>query len=471
MRHRPDPDRLQQRRLRLSNLLDGEPILLVGHRPQPRNFLANVHPFRQDSTFLYFLGVEAPQAAAVIEQGRTTLYLPPPEPGDALWHGEGIALDRWRQLAGADAVRPLSELLPAERHTLPLAEPAANAEASRLSGVALDPAWPTGSDRLRDAVISLRSCRDADELAAMRRAIAVTAAAHRAGMAATRPGRTEYDVHAAIEAVFARAGMCAAYPSIVTKRGEVLHGHAEGARLQDGDLLLVDAGAEEPGGYASDITRTWPVSGAFTPRQRAVYDAVLEANLSSTSLVRAGVRYLDVHLESCRVLCAFARDEGLLRGDVDGLVEQGAHALVFPHGVGHLLGLDVHDMELFGDAAGYAPGRQRSDQFGLSFLRLDRDMEPGMVVTVEPGFYVVPAILGDAGLRKRLGDSVDWSIAEAWLGFGGIRIEDDIAVTDGAPEILSEGIPSMADEVESAVGIGPSDRASVLRVRTVGRED
>ena len=471
MSHRPDPARLRERRQRLSNLLDGEPILLVGHRPQARNFLANVLPFRQDSTFLYFLGVEATHAAAVIEAGRTTLYLPPAEPGDALWHGEGRGLQGWRELAGADDVRPILELRPAERHTIPLVEPAANAEAARLSGAALDPTVPSGSLRLRDAVIALRSRRDAQELAAMRRAVDVTAVAHRAGMAATLPGRSEYDVHAAIEAVFAASGMGPAYPSIVTVRGEVLHGHAQGATLEDGDLLLVDAGAEEPGGYASDVTRTWPVSGRFSPRQRAVYDAVLAANLASTALVRAGIRFLDVHMESARVLCAFARDEGLLRGDLDGLVERGAHAVFFPHGVGHLLGLDVHDMEAFGDAAGYGPGRQRSAQFGLSYLRLDRDLEPGMVVTVEPGFYVVPAILRDAALHEQLGDCVDWQAAEGWIGFGGVRIEDDVVVTEGAPENLSEGIPRTADEVESAVGIGPPRRNPAARVQTARRSD
>ncbi len=465
MSHRPDPARLRARRQLLGDSLDGAPILLVGHRPQPRNFLMNVHPFRQDSTFLYFLGVDVPGAAAVIDGGRTTLYLPPAEPGDALWHGAAPGFAVWQARSGADAVRPVGELSSADRHTLPLAEPAANAEAARLSGVPLDPSAPTGSLRLRDAVIALRLCRDADELAAMRRATAVTADAHAAGMAATRPGATEFDVQAAVEAVFTRAGMRPAYPSIVTVAGEVLHGHAVGTTMQDGDLLLLDAGAEEPGGYASDVTRTWPVSGRFTPRQRAAYDAVLEANRVSTDLVRAGVRYRDVHLASGRVIAAFARDEGLLVGDVDGLVERGAHAVFFPHGVGHLLGLDVHDLELFGDAAGYAPGRSRSPQFGLSYLRLDRDLEPGMVVTVEPGFYVVPAILEDQALRDRLGDAVDWDRAASWIGFGGIRIEDDVVVTDGAPEILSEGIPRAADEVESAVGTeGPPRRTNAPAV-------
>jgi Xaa-Pro aminopeptidase len=452
MDHRPDPARLRARRQRLSDALGGAPILLMGHRPQPRNFLANVHPFRQDSTFLYFVGVDAPGAAAVIEGGRTTLYLPAPDPADALWHGEGPDLATWQARAGADDVQPIGALQPGPRHALPAAEPTANAEAARLSGQPLDAASGTGSAALRQAVVALRLCRDEAELASMRRAVAVTADAHRAGMAATAPGATEFDVEAAVEAVFAAAGMRPAYGSIVTVRGEVLHGHAEGAVLADGDLLLVDAGAEEPGGYASDVTRTWPVSGRFSPRQRAVYDAVLEANRVSTDLVRAGVRYRDVHLASSRVIAGFARDEGLLRGDVDGLVEQGAHATFFPHGVGHLLGLDVHDLELYGDAAGYAPGRARSSQFGLSYLRLDRDLEPGMVVTIEPGFYVVPAILRDGALRERLGGAVDWDRAASWIGFGGIRIEDDVAVTAGDPEILSEGIPRSADEVEGAVG-------------------
>jgi Xaa-Pro aminopeptidase len=265
---------------------------------------------------------------------------------------------------------------------------------------------------------------------------------------------TELEIHALVEAVFRAEGMDPSYGSIVTVRGEVLHGHATSTPMAPTQLLLVDAGAEALSGYASDVTRTWPVSGTFTPRQREVYETVLEAQEAAISLCRPGVRYRDVHLAACRVIARALLDWGLLRGSVDGLVEQGAHAVFFPHGVGHLIGLDVHDMELFGDRAGYAPGRERADQFGLGYLRLDRDLEAGIAVTIEPGIYLVPAILRDQALRARLGDAVDWARAESWLPFGGIRIEDDVLVTDGEPEILTPDIPKKAAAVEALVGSG-----------------
>ena len=458
-----EPSVFAQRRRRLAALVDDRPVLLMGHRPVPRNYLANPLPFRQDSTFLYFLGVEEPGAAAVIGRGgHTTLYLPARTPEDALWHGELPSLADVAATCGAEGARPIGALAPGRYLTLPIAETAGNAHAARLVGRRLDPADPlgTGDRDLLDAVVALRLCRDQDEILAMRWACFATKEAHVVAMEATRPGVTDSAIQALIEGVFGLYGMPTAYPSIVTARGEVLHGHATGATLSRGDLLLVDAGAEGPHGYASDITRTWPVSGTFTPRQRDVYAAVLAANEAAIERVAPGVSYRDVHQTAARVLAQALVDWGMLRGDVDGLVEQGAHAVFFPHGVGHLLGLDVHDLELFGDAALYPGDRVRSQQFGLGYLRLDRDLEPGMVVTIEPGLYWVPAILRDAALRERLGDSVEWVVAEQWVGLGGVRIEDDVLVTDDGFDVLSEAIPKSIDEIEEIVGSGlpPRDR-------------
>ncbi len=458
-----EPSVFAHRRRQLAALVGDRPILLMGHRLVPRNYLANPLPFRQDSTFLYFLGIEEPCAAAIIGVGgHTTLYLPARTAQDALWHGERPTLDDMAALCGAQEARPVSDLAAGPYLTLPLAESGGNTHAARLVGRPLDPADPTGTgDRdLLDAVVSLRLCRDEDEILAMRWALFATKEAHVVAMEATRPGVTDSAIQALMEGVFALHGMPTAYPSIVTARGEVLHGHATGAPLQRGELLLVDAGAEGPHGYASDITRTWPVSGTFTPRQRDVYAAVLAANEAAIELVRPGVAYKDVHLCAARVLAQALVDWGLLRGDVDGLVEQGAHAVFFPHGVGHLLGLDVHDLELFGDAALYPGDRVRSEQFGLGYLRLDRDLEAGMVVTIEPGLYLVPAILRDQALRERLGDSVEWVVAEQWVGLGGVRIEDDVLVTEDGFDVLSEAIPKSIEEIEEIVGSGlpPRDR-------------
>jgi Xaa-Pro aminopeptidase len=219
--------------------------------------------------------------------------------------------------------------------------------------------------------------------------------------------------------------------------------------MREGDLLLADVGAETPDGWAGDVTRTWPVGRRFSATQRDAYELVLAANRAATAAVAPGVRYRDVHLTACRVLAEGLVSLGILRGDPDELVADGVHALFFPHGVGHLLGLDVHDMEDLGDRAGYAPGRSRSSQFGLSYLRLDRDLQPGMAVTIEPGFYVVPAILRDPTLSAAAGDRLVRAALERFSDVRGIRIEDDVLVTETGHDVLTSDIPSSVADVEA----------------------
>jgi Xaa-Pro aminopeptidase len=279
-------------------------------------------------------------------------------------------------------------------------------------------------------------------------------------MAATQPGRREHHVRAAMEAELAARGMCPAYGSIVTVHGEVLHNVDYDNPIAPGDLLLADVGGEHEG-WASDVTRTWPTNGRFSPTQRALYDVVLEAQRVAIDRVRPGVRYRDVHRAASVVLARGLVDEGILHGDPESLVERGAHALLFPHGIGHLLGLDVHDMEDLGDRAGYAPGRARSEQFGLGYLRLDRDLRPGMLVTIEPGLYLVPALLAD---ERRCGPFVaDGSFDRAALArfadVRGIRIEDDVLCTTDGPQVLTAAIPKRPDEVEALVGRSGRDMA------------
>ncbi|MCA8942698.1 MAG: M24 family metallopeptidase, partial [Planctomycetes bacterium] len=261
-----------------------------------------------------------------------------------------------------------------------------------------------------------------------------------------------------VDGTFATHGCTPAYCTILSIRGEVLHNHAHDQVVQNGDIVLLDAGAEGASGYCSDVTRCWPVSGKFDAAGAEIYDIVLQAELAAIEAVRPGVRYRDLHMTSARVIADGLAAMGILRGSVDGLVESGAHALFFPHGVGHLIGLDVHDMEGFGDRVHYAPGRERSTQFGTCNLRLDVDTAPGMTFTIEPGIYFVPAILHNDEFRQRFGDQVDFDRCEQFLsanggrGFGGIRIEDDILVTDDGHENLTAAIPKERAEVEALVG-------------------
>jgi Xaa-Pro aminopeptidase len=271
-------------------------------------------------------------------------------------------------------------------------------------------------------------------------------------MAATRPGGHEAQIRALIDGIFTAAGARPSYAPIVTVRGEILHCRSNPHPLGADDLLLVDAGCETPEGYAADVTRAWPVRGRFDARQRAVYEIVLEAQLQCIDRVRPGTEYLDVHMHACRVIAQGLRDLGLLRGSVDDLVAHDAHAVFFPHGIGHLIGLDVHDIEDLGDRAGYAPDRRRSDRFGLAWLRLNRRLEPGMAVTIEPGIYFIPGLLNSPEVAEKYKSWIDLERARTYLGFGGIRIEDDVVTTQDRPEVLTGALAKRVADVEAVVG-------------------
>jgi Xaa-Pro aminopeptidase len=443
---------LAERRLRLQRLLGATPALLASGKPRARNYAAHQFPFRASSHFLYLFALPHPDALAHWDGEGWTLYLPPPGEDDALWEG---ALPSPFALSEAVGVpvrerTQLSTQLPAATTTLPLVDAESNAELSALLGREVRYGRLAAQDeRLAEAFISLRLRHDADAVAQLRLAAQVTAEAHAAGLAATRPGATEAQVRAAMEGAILARGVESAYHPIVTVHGEVLHNPHYRHTLKAGELLLADVGAESPGGWAGDVTRTWPVSGRYSPTQRALYDVVLRAQEACIAAVRPGLRYRDLHLLAHRELAAGLVALGILQGEVDALVGDGVSSLLFPHGVGHLIGLDVHDMEDLGDRAGYAPGRTRSQAFGHRSLRLDRDLEPGMCVTIEPGLYLVPAILERASLTRRAGERLNRARLAEFADVRGIRIEDDVLVTDTGCEVLTRAIPKRADEIEA----------------------
>lgn len=459
------PAVFSNRRAALADALGDRPAVIFGGGERSRNYPANVYPYRGDSHFLYLVGAPMPDAVLVVHGDRSELFVVPPDADDALWHGASASLSTVRTATGVDAVRPLSELPEVadgwkEAGTLPSADPLTRAKQCKLLGRTWDPTRaPSVGDlsepdlAVADAMIGLRVCHDNAALEMIRGAVVATTAAHKAGMAITKPGLLEHDIRAAMEHELLARGCEPAYGSIVTVHGEVLHNNVYQHRLGPSDLLLADLGGEHHG-WASDVTRTWPVAGRYSATQRALYDIVLQSEKEACAMVKPGVRYRDIHLHASLVLARGLVDEGILRGDPEGLVERGAHALLFPHGVGHLLGLDVHDMEDLGDRAGYAQGRTRSEQFGLGYLRLDRDLEPGMVVTIEPGIYVVPAILENERIAGPfLADgTLNKEALARFADVRGIRIEDDVLCTDGEPEVLTAAIPKEVADVEAAVG-------------------
>jgi Xaa-Pro aminopeptidase len=268
-------------------------------------------------------------------------------------------------------------------------------------------------------------------------------------MKATRQAKTEAEIRGAMEGVIIAHNCGCAYSSIVTVHGEVLHNETYHHHLQASDLLLADVGAETPNGWAADITRTWPISGKFSATQRDIYQLVLAAHDACIAKMRPGVEYREIHLLAATVIAGGLVDLGILQGNPEDLVDRDAHALFFPHGIGHLLGLDVHDLEDLGDLAGYAPDRKRSDRFGLGYLRLDRPLQSGMLVTIEPGFYQVPAILENPEFRDRYRDVVNWERLARFKDVRGIRIEDDVSITESGTEVLTAELPTKLESIEA----------------------
>lgn len=450
----------QERRARLRAALErsGVPCaVFTSGWARPRNFEHNVYPFRAESHFLYLVGRQFEGAILELRGAREVLFVTEPPAASTLWNGPFPSLERLSKELALE-VRAIEELDVDSSEVATL--PPQDQESAEWLGALLDREVVacTGEEvggldaLLADVMIELRLRHDEAAIEQMRQAAHVTAEAHRAGMLSTRAGAREAVVRAAMEQRIVALGMTPAYGSIVTVHGEVLHDTTHARVLGDGDLLLADVGAETPEGWAADVTRTWPVSGKFSGAQKDAYLAVLEAQRAAIAAVRPGVRYLDVHRAAGRSLGKSLVELGILRGDAEELHERGAVALFFPHGVGHLLGLDVHDMEDLGDRAGYAPGRERSTRPGDDALRLDRDLEPNMVVTIEPGFYQIPFLLSDRERLGTLADAVDWTRLERFSSVRGIRVEDDVRVTETGAEVLTGAIPKTPEELEALVG-------------------
>jgi Xaa-Pro aminopeptidase/Xaa-Pro dipeptidase len=386
-----------------------------------------------------------------LHQGQLTLFVEDATPADALWHGPSPKRSDIANYLGAIAHYPLAELhqVAQSAATIPVQNLATRQQQMQVLGRPLGGANALeGQDlALAETLVELRLVQDDGAIAAIQQAADITVRAHLVGMAQTCHAKTEAEVRAAMERAIVAAQMETAYQSIVTTHGEVLHSQTYHHSLKSGDLLLVDVGAEHPLGWASDVTRTWPVSGRWSATQRAIYDIVLAAHDACIATIRPGVEYRDIHLIAANAIAQGLADLGILRGSVSTLVERGAHALFFPHGIGHLLGLDVHDMEDLGDLAGYAPGRVRTRECGMQYLRLNRPLQAGMVVTIEPGFYQVPGVLEDEACRSAFSDCINWDRLADFKDVRGIRIEDDVLVTSTGCQVLTSALPTQADEI------------------------
>ncbi|HMB92028.1 MAG TPA: aminopeptidase P family protein [Rhodothermales bacterium] len=451
----------QRRRQQLQQQLDGGLVVLLGNDESPMNYRANPYPFRQDSDFIYFVGADWPGLAAVIDvdAGSTTLFGNDLSLDDIVWMGPHPTVAERAERSGIEQTAPweaLSQIIKQaanQGRVIHYPPPYRADNTQKLAawlGCSPDEVLDGASLPLITAIVAQRSVKSDAEITAIEEAIGVAHAMHTAVMREAKAGMTEAEIAGLVEGIAIAGGGRLSFPLILSNHGEILHNHHHTNTLQRGDLVVCDGGAAIPSYYASDITRTFPIGGSFSTQQAEIYQIVLDAQEAAIAATRPDVLFRDVHLLAARHLTEGLKGLGLMRGDIDEAVAAGAHALFFPHGLGHMMGLDVHDMEGLGeDHVGYDDEIQRSNQFGLSALRLGKRLQPGYVVTVEPGLYFIPALIDQWQADNQHADFIDYDRVADFRDFGGVRIEDDVLVTEDGLRILGPPIPKHIDEVEA----------------------
>jgi Xaa-Pro aminopeptidase len=455
-------DLYTQRRKRLKKDVKSGILLFLGHAESPMNYPDNAYAFRQDSSFLYFWGLDLPGLAAIIdiEADREILFGHDVTLNDQVWTGPHPALNEHGLRSGVNDVaafdRLESELLKANQkgrniHFLPQYRPQNLIRIQQLLGIDAALANKSASEAFIRAVVTQRAMKTKAEVEQMEAALDTTFEMQILAMKMSKPGMYEKEVAGAMAGLaYSRGAAGLAFPIIFTVKGHIQHNPHHDNLMQAGDMIVNDSGAESAMHYASDITRTFPVNGKFSRPQREIYTIVFEAQKKAIEAIQPGVEYRDVHFLACRHLTAGLKALGLIKGDVDAAVAAGAHALFMPGGLGHMLGLDVHDMEGLGeDYVGYTDEIQRSEQFGTCKLRLARALESGFVITVEPGLYFIPALIDQWKAEKKFDEFIDYSKVEAYRNFGGIRIEDDVLVLEDGRRVLGQPIPKSIEDLEA----------------------
>jgi len=448
------------RRLILKRRFDRGILLLLGNNESPMNYADNCYPFRQDSTFLYYFGLDQPGLAAVIDidENRTTIFGDELTIDDIVWMGDLPTVAERAERAGVRATRPreaLREVVQAASeagraiHLLPPYRPDNAVLISEMLGVSPTRAAERASLELIEAVVDQRSIKNDEEIVQLDRAVNVSVDMHEAAIRIARPGLLESEIAAEVERIAVAAGGRPSFPVIATVHGETLHNHFHGNTLAEGDLFLLDAGAETSMGYAGDLSSTFPVSPTFSPRQRTIYEMQLASYEAAIEKLAPGVPNRDVHFAAARVIAEGMKVLGLMKGNTDDALAAGAHAMFFPCGVGHMMGLDVHDMEDLGEVhVGWA-GKAKSTQFGLKSLRLGRKLEPGFVVTVEPGIYFIPQLMDLWRSRGTCAEFLNFDALDKWRDFGGIRNEEDYLITEDGARRLGRPKPKTTEEIEA----------------------
>ncbi|MCB0805850.1 MAG: aminopeptidase P family protein [Bacteroidales bacterium] len=448
------------RRNQLKSELKSGLILFLGNPEAPYNYPANTYHFRQDSNFLYYFGLDMPDLAGWIDVDADKDYIfgNDVDLDDIIWMGPQPKMADLAAKAGIMNTAPLKNLAEAVEkakssgrkiHFVPPYRGETYIELANLLEINVAQVRNNVSENLIKAIVKQRSVKDELEIKEIEKAVEIAWEMHTTAMRMAMPGRIEREIAGTIEGISLAKGGPVSFPIILSIHGETLHNHYHGNELKEGRMMVADAGAETTMHYASDITRTVPVGGKFNQRQKDIYEIVLEANMKAIEATKPGVSNLDLHLLAARVIVNGLKNIGLMKGDTEAAVQAGAHAMFFPHGLGHMMGLDVHDMEGLGENyVGYDEEIKRSSQFGTAFLRLGRKHQPGFVFTIEPGIYFIPALIDLWRKENKFTDFINYNKVETFRDFGGIRIEDDILVTVNGHKVLGKPIPKTVKEVE-----------------------
>ncbi len=438
--------------------------LFIGNTEAPAQYKDNCYKFRQDSTWLYFFGIDQPLYAAIIDldNGNETVFANDVEIGDIIWMGPQPSVASVAASVGVEKSAPYTDLNAAVAKVLAEGRPVHFVKSSRyyntmkiasLLGCGTDEVAGRFSLALTKAIISMRLVKEDCEIEAIDDACNLGYEMHTVARNSIVPGIIEQEIVGKMDGVTLSKGWGVSFPTILTQHGETLHNHLHDKIIEPGKLMVIDAGAESNVHYASDFTRTYPTSGKFTAKQREIYQIVCDCNEFAFSMTRPGISYREVHLKTMHLMLEELRALDIVRGDVQDMVEAGIAGLFMPHGLGHNMGLDVHDMEDYGENyVGYDDDQSRSPQLGLGSLRMARKLVPGNVITDEPGIYFIPALIEKWKSEKTDQGFVNYSKLESYYDFGGIRLEDDVLVTaDGARRLGKERLPISPDDVEAAM--------------------
>ncbi|MGM0565112.1 MAG: aminopeptidase P family protein [Bacteroidota bacterium] len=448
------------RRKNLKKQLDSGIVVILGNVDASMNYPSNGYHFRQDSNYLYFFGLDIQGFAGIvdIDNNKDIVFGDDVTMDDVIWMGDQPTVSELAQQVGADSSAPYNEFAKYVQkakaegrkiHLYPTYRGEHDLELSKVLDVAISEVNRFVSEPLIKATVALRSVKEDVEIEEIEKAVDIAHEMHTTAMKMAHPGTMEREIAGTIEGISLAKGGPVSFPIILTINGQILHNHYHGNLLSEGRMMVTDAGAEVPTHYASDITRSVPVGGKFDSRQKSIYEIVLKANMKAIEHTKPGIQNKELHLMAVKTVAEGLKDLGILQGNIDDAVSQGAHAMFMPHGLGHMMGLDVHDMEGLGeDYVGYGDELKRSSQFGLSGLRLARTLQKGFVLTIEPGCYFIPKLIDLWKTEGKFKEFINYNELEKYKDFGGIRIEDDVLVTENGYKVLGKPIPKTVEEIE-----------------------